>query len=58
MTTDVDPSISADLVRPSRPGSRPLSWAFSSTGARISVPAWAEPTGPLGAVPEEEWFRH
>ena len=23
-----------------------------------SVPAWAEPTGPLGAVPEAEWFRH
>jgi len=23
-----------------------------------SVPAWAEPTGPLGAVPETEWFPH
>ena len=41
MATDVDRRIWADLVRPhptwfgpSRPGSRPLSWAFSSTGAR------------------------
>ena len=24
----------------------------------FSVPAWAEPTGALGAVPESEWFRH
>jgi alpha-L-fucosidase len=23
-----------------------------------SVPAWAEPTGALGAVPEREWFTH
>ncbi|RXZ68645.1 alpha-L-fucosidase [Agromyces albus] len=23
-----------------------------------SVPAWAEPSGALGAVPEEEWFAH
>ncbi len=23
-----------------------------------SVPAWAEPTGELGTVPEEEWFVH
>ena len=23
-----------------------------------SVPAWAEPTGALGAVPETEWFTH
>lgn len=23
-----------------------------------SVPAWAEPTGALGAVPDEEWFAH
>jgi alpha-L-fucosidase len=22
------------------------------------VPAWAEPTGALGAVPDEEWFAH
>lgn len=23
-----------------------------------SVPAWAEPSGPLGVVPDEEWFTH
>ena len=23
-----------------------------------SVPAWAEPTGALGVVPETEWFMH
>jgi len=23
-----------------------------------SVPAWAEPTGALGVVPETEWFTH
>ena len=23
-----------------------------------SVPAWAEPSGALGAVPESEWFKH
>ena len=23
-----------------------------------SVPAWAEPTGALGAVPDGEWFAH
>ncbi len=23
-----------------------------------SVPAWAEPTGALGAVPDDEWFAH
>jgi alpha-L-fucosidase len=23
-----------------------------------SVPAWAEPTGALGAVPDDEWFTH
>jgi len=22
------------------------------------VPAWAEPTGALGVVPETEWFTH
>ena len=58
MTTDVDRSISADLVRP-----LPTWLATAKLGIFIhwgpdSVPAWAEPTGALGAVPEEEWFRH
>jgi alpha-L-fucosidase len=45
--------------------SRPLpAWARDATlgvfvhwGA-YSVPAWAEPSGALGAVPDEEWFAH
>lgn len=58
MTTDVDRSISADLVRP-----LPTRLATAKLGIFIhwspdSVPAWAEPTGALGAVPEEEWFRN
>jgi alpha-L-fucosidase len=58
MTTDVDRRIWADLVRP-LPG-----WlGAAKLGIFIhwgpySVPAWAEPTGALGAVPEVEWFRH
>jgi hypothetical protein len=32
--------------------------ASSSTGGCYSVPAWAEPTGALGVVPETEWFTH
>jgi len=47
------------------PQSRPLpTWAHEATlgifvhwGA-YSVPAWAEPTGALGTVPDEEWFAH
>jgi alpha-L-fucosidase len=46
-------------------GRRPLpEWAreaslgiFVHWGA-YSVPAWAEPTGALGAVPDDEWFAH
>ncbi|GAA1844140.1 alpha-L-fucosidase [Microlunatus capsulatus] len=69
MTTDASP---AD--RPARPEddasawddlARPLpAWVpraklgiFVHWGA-YSVPAWAEPSGALGAVPEQEWFAH
>ncbi len=44
---------------------RPLPKWFSEAKLGIfihwgaySVPAWAEPTGALGAVPEAEWFTH
>ena len=58
MTTEVDRRIWADLARPV-----PAWLAAAKLGIFIhwgpySVPAWAEPTGPLGAVPEAEWFRH
>ena len=52
-------SIWADLARArSPPGGPRRNWASSSTGAPYSVPAWAEPSGALGAVPEDEWFAH
>jgi alpha-L-fucosidase len=58
MTTDVDRRIWADLARP-----LPAWLASAKLGIFIhwgpySVPAWAEPTGALGAVPEAEWFPH
>lgn len=44
---------------------RPLpQWARDATlgifvhWGPYSVPAWAEPTGALGAVPDDEWFAH
>src|SRR3954452_2174036 len=56
LTTDVDRRIWADLARP-----LPAWLATAKLGIFIhwgpySVPAWAEPTGALGAVPEAEWF--
>lgn len=63
MTTDpttppADPDIWADLARP-LPAWLPQAklGIFIHWGA-YSVPAWAEPSGALGAVPEEEWFAH
>ncbi|GLK17894.1 alpha-L-fucosidase [Herbiconiux flava] len=58
-TTAVRDSVTTSVL------SRPLpAWARDATlgvfvhwGA-YSVPAWAEPSGALGAVPDEEWFAH
>ena len=54
----MDESIWADLVRP-----LPDWFAHAKLGIFVhwgaySVPAWAEPTGALGAVPDDEWFTH
>jgi alpha-L-fucosidase len=62
MTMNVDPADGADIWADLK---RPLpAWLpqaklgiFIHWGA-YSVPAWAEPSGPLGAVPEDEWFAH
>lgn len=64
MTSNVSPTpadgaeIWADLERPV-PGwvAQAKLGIFIHWGA-YSVPAWAEPTGALGAVPEELWFTH
>ncbi|MFJ4224347.1 alpha-L-fucosidase [Microbacterium sp. NPDC089695] len=56
-----------DPVRPAqyRAFERPLPEWFRGSALGIfvhwgpySVPAWAEPTGELGAVPREEWYAH
>ncbi|SDT09919.1 alpha-L-fucosidase [Friedmanniella luteola] len=51
-------SIWSDLARP-LPAWLPRAklGIFIHWGA-YSVPAWAEPSGALGAVPDEEWFTH
>lgn len=58
MSTSGDEDLWADLARP-----LPAWFARARLGIFIhwgaySVPAWAEPSGPLGAAPGEEWFRH
>ena len=56
-----------DPVRPEayREFERPLPEWFRGAALGIfvhwgpySVPAWAEPTGELGAVPREQWYAH
>jgi alpha-L-fucosidase len=58
MTIDVDRSIWADLARPVPAWLRAAKLGIFIHWGPYSVPAWAEPTGALGAVPETEWFRH
>ena len=58
VTTPDHRSIWADLRRPA-----PSWWTEAKLGIFIhwgaySVPAWAEPSGALGEVPEQDWFRH
>ncbi|WP_375425414.1 alpha-L-fucosidase [uncultured Friedmanniella sp.] len=57
-TTPPETDIWADVSRP-LPAWVPEAklGIFIHWGA-YSVPAWAEPSGALGAVPEEEWFAH
>ncbi|HEY9377334.1 MAG TPA: alpha-L-fucosidase, partial [Jiangellaceae bacterium] len=58
MTSAVHDRIWDDLRRPT-PGWLPAAklGIFIHWGP-YSVPAWAEPSGALGAVPESEWFKH
>ena len=58
MTPAVNDRIWDDLRRPT-PGWLPAAklGIFIHWGP-YSVPAWAEPSGALGAVPESEWFKH
>jgi alpha-L-fucosidase len=58
MTPAVNDRIWDDLRRPT-PGWLPAAklGIFIHWGP-YSVPAWAEPSGALGAVPEREWFKH
>lgn len=54
----VDPRVWKDLARP-----LPKWFAEAKFGIFIhwgpySVPAWAEPTGALGQVPDDQWFTH
>ena len=58
MTTDVDRSIWADLARPVPAWLTAAKLGIFIHWGPYSVPAWAEPTGALGAVPETEWFGH
>ncbi len=57
-TADSDRYRWADLRRPT-----PSWWGEAKLGIFIhwgpySVPAWAEPSGALGEVAEQDWFRH
>ncbi|MCS5734330.1 alpha-L-fucosidase [Herbiconiux daphne] len=61
---DADADSEALDAQPTPRGRALPAWARDATlgifvhwGA-YSVPAWAEPTGPLGGVPEEQWFAH
>ena len=66
--SDIDPTTSANQPDNSELWSsleRPLPQWFAQARFGIfihwgpySVPAWAEPTGALGLVPETEWFMH
>lgn len=57
-TSAADRDIWADIQRP-LPEWLPRAklGIFIHWGA-YSVPAWAEPSGPLGAVPDDQWFAH
>jgi alpha-L-fucosidase len=58
MTTDANRGIWAELARPLPAWLEAAKLGIFIHWGPYSVPAWAEPTGPLGAVPEAEWFPH
>ncbi|MBA8794199.1 alpha-L-fucosidase [Friedmanniella endophytica] len=58
MAATEDPTLWSDLTRPLPDWfARARFGIFIHWGA-YAVPAWAEPTGALGAVPDDEWFAH
>ena len=58
MTTVVDQRIWDDLRRPTPEWLPAAKLGIFIHWGPYSVPAWAEPSGALGAVPESEWFKH
>jgi alpha-L-fucosidase len=58
MTDAVDPRVWVDLKRPMPEWLPAAKLGIFIHWGPYSVPAWAEPSGPLGAVPENEWFTH
>jgi alpha-L-fucosidase len=58
MTAAVDARIWEDLKRPLPDWLPAAKLGIFIHWGPYSVPAWAEPSGPLGAVPEDEWFTH
>ena len=58
MTAAVDARIWEDLKRPMPEWLPAAKLGIFIHWGPYSVPAWAEPSGPLGAVPEHEWFTH
>ena len=57
MTSD-DLSMWADLQRPTPAWLSSAKLGIFIHWGPYSVPAWAEPTGALGTVPDDQWFRH
>ena len=57
MTSD-DLSMWADLRRPTPAWVSSAKLGIFIHWGPYSVPAWAEPTGALGTVPDDQWFRH
>ena len=58
MTPTVDPRIWDDLRRVMPEWLPAAKLGIFIHWGPYSVPAWAEPSGALGVVPESEWFKH
>jgi alpha-L-fucosidase len=52
------PELWASLKRPVPAWFRDARFGIFIHWGPYSVPAWAEPTGALGAVPDDQWFAH
>lgn len=52
------PELWASLKRPLPDWFRQARFGIFIHWGPYSVPAWAEPTGALGAVPDDQWFTH